>query len=218
MDESFSDREEHEVLQINCEHFNCMCSLSLEEGCDCWKALKNKKFDIVRLKEKLFTKEYDSNRKLLSITPFYIDVRFGNVGERVKVVEEYDIARTAAHVKILKRLDNVGYIYHLRIPETNVTFAELWNIHKELEKFHKTETTTNDYIRRWYLQYGILEHLLFDENILEININPPADKTAMRIVHAKYDECVSNIYPTQEFLNYLATRLKINTGRPLNKA
>ena len=40
----------------------------------------------------------------------------------------------------------------------------------------------------------------------------------MRIVHADYDECVTNIYPSEDFLNYLATRLKINTGRPLNKA
>lgn len=218
MDESFTDRKEYEVLQIDCENFNCLCALSLEEGCECTKALENKKFDIVRLKGKFFTKEYDSNRRLLSITPFYIDVRFGAVTERVKVVEEYDINRTAAHVKILQRLDNVGYIYFLRIPETNVTFADLWKIHEELEKFHKTEQTTNEYIKRWYLQYGILEHLLFDENILEININPPADKTAIRIVHSKYDECISNIYPTEDFLNYLATRLKITTGRPLNKA
>jgi type IV secretory pathway ATPase VirB11/archaellum biosynthesis ATPase len=40
----------------------------------------------------------------------------------------------------------------------------------------------------------------------------------MRIVHDKYQECTSNIYPSNDFLNYLATRLKISTGRPLNRA
>ncbi len=60
--------------------------------------------------------------------------------------------------------------------------------------------------------------MLQDKNILEININPPGYKTAMRIVHADFDECISNIFPSDDFLNLLATRLKILTGRPLNKA
>ena len=211
--------EEQEVIQIDCTECGCLCALSLSALCDkCMAPLKNKKFDRVRLKGRLFTKEYDGNGRLLRISPFYIDVRLGVLREHVKLVEEYEIGRTGAYVRIFQRIDEPGYIYFIKIPEMNVTFSELWDIYQEDKKFEETGVTENEYIRRWYQEYGILEHLLFDAKILEININPPAYKTAMRIVHEDYAECVTNIYPTEDFLNYLATRMKINTGRPLNKA
>ena len=110
------------------------------------------------------------------------------------------------------------YIYNMKIPEMNISFQDLFNLHKEMMQFSESGVTDNDYIRRWYQEFGILEHLMEDDNVLEINVNPPAYKTSMRIVHSKYQECTSNIYPSDEFLNYLATRLKISTGRPLNRA
>jgi flagellar protein FlaI len=100
----------------------------------------------------------------------------------------------------------------------NVTFEQLMALYDEVELFKKDGVTRDEIVRRWYKEFGVLEHLLFDDNILELNINPPAYKTSMRIVHATYQECTSNIYPSNDFLNYLATRLKISTGRPLNKA
>jgi len=208
---------ENTVVQIDCEE--CKLSLSSVFLSDkCLKCIKGKEFDRLMLKSRLFTKEYDKHNKLLSIIPFFIDVRLGVVQERVKVMSSYTIERTGAKVYILKRLDNVGYIYYLKIPEVNVTFSQLFKFYDEVEEFKVTGETKNQYIKRWYLEYGILEHLLFDEKVLEININPPGYKTAMRIVHADFDECISNIYPTDDLLNYLATRLKISTGRPLNKA
>jgi type IV secretory pathway ATPase VirB11/archaellum biosynthesis ATPase len=56
-----------------------------------------------------------------------------------------------------------------------------------------------------------------DKQVLEININPPGYKTPIRIVHEKYGECVTNIYPSQSFIDYFITRLKMKSGRPLNK-
>ncbi|MBR9703383.1 Flp pilus assembly complex ATPase component TadA, partial [Candidatus Woesearchaeota archaeon] len=112
----------------------------------------------------------------------------------------------------------VGYIYALRIPEMKISFSELFDIHEQVKTFKKDGYTENELVKRWYKDYGILEHLLFDDKILEININPPAYKTSMRIVHADYQECSSNMYPSEDFLNYLATRMKISTGRPLNRA
>ncbi len=208
---------ENTVVQVDCE--DCQLSLSsvfMSEACK--KCIKGKEYDRLMLKSRLFTKEYDKHNKLLSVIPFFIDVRLGVVTEKIKMVSSYTIERTGAKVYILQRLENVGYIYYIKIPEVNVTFAQLFKFYDEVEEFKKTGETTNDYIKRWYLEYGILEHLLFDDKVLEINLNPPGYKTAVRIVHADFDECISNIYPTDDLLNYLATRLKISTGRPLNKA
>ncbi|NJL43763.1 MAG: type II/IV secretion system ATPase subunit [Nitrosarchaeum sp.] len=209
--------EEQEIVSIDIEQDapGSMGSIQLSDEYESF--LRGKNFDRVRIKTRFFTKEYDSRRRLLHIEPFFIDVRIGTVTEPHRVVESYTLT-TGAHVRILERLENVGYIYYIRIPEMNVTFQQLMEMYDEVEEFKRSGETDNDYIKRWYLEYGILEHLLFDPKVLEINVNPPAYKTPIRIVHADYDECVSNIYPSDDLLNYLTTRLKISTGRPINKA
>jgi type IV secretory pathway ATPase VirB11/archaellum biosynthesis ATPase len=207
--------EEKEVLEIDCQGCNNAAAPGLSHACD--KCLADKEFDIVRLKTKLFTKEYDSNRRLLSVEPFFVDVRFRNITEGFSLVEEYFL-KTGAKVQIFQKQGSVGYIYFISLPEMNLSFSDLKKLYKDVETFKKTGKTDELYVKRWYSEYGILEHLLFDDQVLEININPPAYKTTVRIVHAKYEECISNIYPSDDFLNYLSTRLKMQTGRPLNKA
>lgn len=179
--------------------------------------LVTSEYDRIRLKTRLFTKEYDKDGNLMSIEPFFVDVRFRALTENVRLVKQYHI-KTGAKVTIYEKLDGVGYLYHIMIPEMNVTFKELESLYRKAELFKETGKVDDPIIKRWYLEYGILEHLLFDENVLEMNINPPAYKTAIRVVHADYDECVSNIYSSDESLNYLAVRLKVSTSRPLNRA
>jgi type IV secretory pathway ATPase VirB11/archaellum biosynthesis ATPase len=208
--------EEHEEIIIkDCEECEKICSSTLSD--DCINCIGNRKFKTLMLKNDLFTKEYDKKRRLLAVIPFFMDVRFDHRPEDLKPRETYFLT-TGAKVDICERNDDVGYAYFIKIPEINVTFQELMDIKKEFDKFKESNITENEYIKKWFLGYGILEHLLRDPKVLEININPPGNKTPMRIVHADYDECVTNIYPSEDFLNYLATRLKINTGRPLNKA
>ena len=207
---------EHEVLEIDCD----------EKGIDLTaptmtdeirKIIGHTEFDRLRLRAKLFTKEYDRAFKLLSVEPFFVDVRLAVLPDNVMLVDQYSL-KTGAVVQIYKRLSGTGYIYNIKIPEMNVSFNDLFDLYDEMQRFRDQGVTSNDYIKRWYQNFGILEHLLSDDHILEINVNPPAYKTSMRIVHAEYQECTSNIYPSNEFLNYLATRLKISTGRPLNRA
>lgn len=213
---------EHEIVVIDCSDCpfkykqNLTSSIILSNTCKNCPQIKSE-YDRLRIKTRLFTKEYDNKNNLLSIEPFFIDVRFGQIIEKVKLVHKYEI-KTGAVVSIYEKLDGIGYIYFINIPEMNITFKELSELYKISEEFIKTGKTDNSTIKRWYLEYGILEHLLFDEKVLEININPPAYKTSIRIVHADYDECSSNIYSSDESLNYLALRLKLSTGRPLNKA
>ncbi|MCF7862310.1 Flp pilus assembly complex ATPase component TadA [Candidatus Woesearchaeota archaeon] len=174
-------------------------------------------YDRLRIKTRLFTKEYDKNGQLLSVEPFFIDVRFGSLMGNLKLLDTYMI-KTGAQVSIYEKDEGVSYLYFINIPEMNVKFNELSGLYDEVEEFKETGKTENPIIKRWYLDYGILEHLLFDDKVLEININPPGYKTAIRIVHADFDECVSNIFSSDESLEYLNMRLKISTGRPLNRA
>ena len=116
---------ENTVIQIDCE--DCKESLSsVFMSNRCLKCVKGKDYDRLRLKSKLFTKEYDKHNKLLTVIPFFIDVRLGVITEKVKVVSSYTIERTGAKVYILQRLENLGYIYYIKIPEVSVTFQQLF--------------------------------------------------------------------------------------------
>jgi len=207
---------EHEVLEIDCDRENIdLASPTMTD--EVHKLVGHQEFDRLRLKTKLFTKEYDREYHLLSVEPFFIDVRLSVLPDNVMLVDQYSL-RTGAIVQIFKRLSGTGYIYNIKIPEMNISFSDLFTLYDEMQRFKDDGVTSNEFIKRWYKNFGILEHLLNDDNILEINVNPPAYKTSMRIVHARHQECTSNIYPSDDFLNYLATRLKITTGRPLNRA
>jgi archaeal flagellar protein FlaI len=174
-------------------------------------------FDRLRVRTSLFTKEYDRAMNLLSIEPFFVDVRLTAPPVGADLIEEYPLS-TGATVRIYDDPNESAPIYHVSLPEMQLNFTELKHLRSEFNAFQGTGKTTNEFIRRWYLEFGILEHLLFDDDVLEININPPAYKTPIRIVHAHHEECTSNIYPSPEMLEYLSTNLKITTGRPLNRA
>jgi archaeal flagellar protein FlaI len=179
--------------------------------------LKDRDFDRLRVRTSLFTKEYDRDLNLLSIEPFFVDVRVTQPPIGSDLIEQYHLS-TGAIVRIYEDPEQSAPVYHLSLPEMTLNFNQLKNLKHEFNSFQATGKTRNEFIKRWYQDFGILEHLLFDENVLEININPPAYKTPIRIVHSKHEECTSNIYPSPEMLEYLSTRLKISTGRPLNRA
>lgn len=179
--------------------------------------LEKNTFEQVLLKTPTFKKLYDEDLNLLNVTPFFIDVTLGNEATNMRIEDIYELS-TGAKVKIFKAQQGTHYIYHLEIPEEDVSFSELSNIKRATDKFKRTGEVEHKYVKRWYKGHGILEHLMQDENVLEINVNPPAFSTSLRIVHAEYQECTSNIYANKEFLNFMLTRLKTKTGRPLNKS
>ncbi|MFH1510152.1 MAG: ATPase, T2SS/T4P/T4SS family [Candidatus Woesearchaeota archaeon] len=208
---------EHEVYHIDCRKCVSLGSLGLQGGCK--KCLPREKYDRFRLRTKYFTKEYDGNNlKLLSLEPFFIDVRvdYGQDREN-KLLKTYSLP-TNAVVQLFEMKDNVEYLYKLRLPEMRYNFYDLKSIYKDVQDFKKTGFTGSKIVQRWYQNLGILEHLLLDEHVLEININPPEFKTPIRIVHDEFDECITNLYPSDEFLNYFVTRLRMISGRPLNKS
>lgn len=73
-------------------------------------------------------------------------------------------------------------------------------------------------LTRYTAGLGIIEILLYDDNIQDIYINAPIGKKPIFVNHAEYGECRSNLVPTMEDAEAWSTRLKLSSGRPLDEA
>ncbi|MBM3228297.1 type II/IV secretion system ATPase subunit [Candidatus Pacearchaeota archaeon] len=66
--------------------------------------------------------------------------------------------------------------------------------------------------------FGIIEVLLQDKRIQDISLNAPISLTPIFIRHQDYDECSSNIIPSQEDIDSWAAKFRLISGRPLDEA
>jgi flagellar protein FlaI len=73
-------------------------------------------------------------------------------------------------------------------------------------------------LTRYTAGMGVLEVLLADEKIQDVYINSPIETQPVLIFHANYEECETNLIPTREDAESWATRLRIQSGRPLDEA
>lgn len=73
-------------------------------------------------------------------------------------------------------------------------------------------------LTRYTAGMGILEVLLADEKIQDIYINAPAEREPVLIFHQDWEDCKTNLIPTREDAEIWATRLRIQSGRPLDEA
>ncbi|MEM0360835.1 MAG: type II/IV secretion system ATPase subunit [Candidatus Diapherotrites archaeon] len=177
----------------------------------CSKCVKpSKETDLIVYKNKLFTKQHYLTDDSYVLYPFFVDCLIKPV--KGKVLKSYTIKDSS--VKIVQEKQNLEPTYTIEIPNLDLNLKQLLELHKEYES---SEMKT-PLLVRWIKQHGILDYLMNDPKIQEININPPEFQSSFRIVHEEFDECRSNIYPSIDLLNYLATFLKIESGRPLNKA
>ncbi|MFH1849054.1 MAG: type II/IV secretion system ATPase subunit [archaeon] len=71
---------------------------------------------------------------------------------------------------------------------------------------------------RYTVGFGLIEVLLQDENIQDISINSPLGQIPIFIVHSGYDDCTTNIIPTQTEAESWASKLRMMSGRPLDEA
>src|SRR3989344_2189202 len=71
---------------------------------------------------------------------------------------------------------------------------------------------------RYTIGFGILEVLLQDENLQDIVLNAPASINQIFVRHSEFDECVTNVIPSQEDVNSWAAKFRIISGRPLDEA
>jgi len=66
--------------------------------------------------------------------------------------------------------------------------------------------------------FGLVEVLLQDKNIQDISLNSPIARVPIYIKHGKYDECLSNIRPSQEDADSWSAKFRMISGRPLDEA
>ena len=71
---------------------------------------------------------------------------------------------------------------------------------------------------RHTIGFGLIEILLQDANIQDISLNSPIPQTKIFIRHQDYDECVTNILPSQEDVDSWAAKFRMISGRPLDEA
>ncbi|MFH1229582.1 MAG: type II/IV secretion system ATPase subunit [Candidatus Aenigmatarchaeota archaeon] len=73
-------------------------------------------------------------------------------------------------------------------------------------------------LTRYTAGLGVIEILLKDDKVQDIYINSPMGEIPMYIYHQDYEECETNLVPTQQDGDRWATRFKLISGRPLDEA
>lgn len=77
--------------------------------------------------------------------------------------------------------------------------------------------TFSDILAKYTTGFGILEDILSDERITDVYVNSPADANPVHIV-VDGEECLSNIFLSQEDIDSMITRFRAISGRPFGEA
>lgn len=77
--------------------------------------------------------------------------------------------------------------------------------------------TFSDILAKYTTGLGILEDVLSDERVTDVYVNSPAD---INPIHISVDgeECISNIYLSQDDIDSMITRFRTISGRPFGEA
>lgn len=71
---------------------------------------------------------------------------------------------------------------------------------------------------RQTIGFGIVEVLLQDKKLQDIMLNAPIPMTNIFVRHQDYDECTTNILPSQSDIDSWAAKFRLISGRPLDEA
>jgi len=66
--------------------------------------------------------------------------------------------------------------------------------------------------------FGLIEVLLQDKKLQDIVLNAPISMTNIFLRHQDYEECSTNILPSQEDVDSWAAKFRMISGRPLDEA
>jgi len=111
------------------------------------------------------------------------------------------------------------------IERTRQTF---FNVSKDLlQELANTKNISLSYLElnklskilvRHTIGFGLIEVVLQDENLQDIILNAPISQNNVFVRHQKYDECITNIIPSQEDADGWAAKFRMLSGRPLDEA
>lgn len=71
---------------------------------------------------------------------------------------------------------------------------------------------------RHTIGFGLLEVLLQDDKLQDIVLNAPIPKNPVFVRHNDYDECSTNILPSQEDADSWSAKFRMASGRPLDES
>ncbi|MBT3405492.1 type II/IV secretion system ATPase subunit [archaeon] len=71
---------------------------------------------------------------------------------------------------------------------------------------------------RHTIGFGLVEVLLQDDKLQDIMLNAPIPKTNVFVRHQSFDECSTNILPSQQDVDSWAAKFRLISGRPLDEA
>tara|TARA_Y100000310_G_scaffold280844_1_gene300868 strand:+ start:7608 stop:9857 length:2250 start_codon:yes stop_codon:yes gene_type:complete len=71
---------------------------------------------------------------------------------------------------------------------------------------------------RHTIGFGLVEILLQDDKLQDISLNAPISRTNIFVRHQEYDECFTNVLPSQQDVDSWAAKFRLISGRPLDEA
>ncbi|MGE0793585.1 MAG: ATPase, T2SS/T4P/T4SS family [Candidatus Woesearchaeota archaeon] len=109
------------------------------------------------------------------------------------------------------KMRDVFYSVGRDLLEELANYRNLRLTDEELEELSKI-------LVRYTVGFGLIEVLLQDEKMQDISVNSPLGSSPIYIVHGDYDDCKTNIFPTQSDAEGWASKLRMISGRPLDEA
>jgi len=94
---------------------------------------------------------------------------------------------------------------------------DLANTNKIPLNYSQLEVLANILVRHT-IGFGVIEVLLQDERLQDIALNAPIPLNPIFVRHGFYDECETNIIPSQEDAESWAAKFRMLSGRPLDEA
>ena len=136
--------------------------------------------------------------------------------------EKYEILDSARKIMAEHKPEEQDFVNPTRMREVfyNVgsdLLEELANQKKLKVNIDELEELTQILIR-YTVGFGLIEILLKDEFVQDITVNSPTGQTPIFLVHGKYDECKTNIFPSISDVDSWASKLRLISGRPLDEA
>lgn len=136
--------------------------------------------------------------------------------------ELYELLDTARKILSEHEPDSEEFTDPLRMREIFYNVGR--DLLEELSQYRKMNVAESQLeelshiLVRYTIGFGLVEILLEDERIQDVSVNSPAGEIPIYIVHADYDDCMTNIYPTTADTESWASKLRLISGRPLDEA
>lgn len=134
--------------------------------------------------------------------------------------EKYQVLNLAKEVLAEHAPQSSDFISPERLREVFFNISK--DLVEEIAQFKQINLNQHDVrdlseiLIRYTVGFGLIETLLSDDNVQDISINSPANKTPIFLTHASAEDCKTNIIPEQDEVDGWASRLRMISGKPLD--